>query len=134
LLQYLAGIALLGHGLGHTMGPLASYGVEIKGMSDKPSWLLGGNRTMKGKVGKAWSAIWIAAIVPFVISSAGAFMGEPWWREWAIIGSLISIAAILPWWNSVMIGVKAGFVLDIAILLVLLTSWGEDIIGFFELP
>ncbi len=134
MLQYLAALVLLGHGLGHIIGPLASFGVKIKGMSEKPSWLLPGNRDMKSTVGKAWSVIWIIAIVPFVISSVGAFMGELWWRDWAIIGSIISIAALLPWWNTVLAGVKGGLLLDFAILVVLLTSWGEDIIEFFELP
>jgi len=134
MLQYLAALVLLGHGLGHIIGPLASFGVKVKGMAERPSWMLPGNRDMKGAVGKAWSVIWIIAIIPFVISSAGAFMGELWWRDWAIIGSIISILAILPWWNSVIGGVKAGLLLDIAILIVLLTSLGEDVIEFFELP
>lgn len=134
MLQYLAALVLLGHGLGHSIGPLASLGVKIKGMNERPSWLLPGQRGMSSTVGKAWSVLWIATIVPFVISSMGAFMGEIWWRDWAIIGAVISIAAILPWWNSVIAGVKGGLLLDVAILIVLLTSWGEDIIDFFELP
>jgi hypothetical protein len=133
MLEYLAALVLLGHGLGHTIGPLASFGVKIKGMAEQPSWLLPGKQGMSGTVGKAWSVLWIAAIVPFVISSVGAFTGEVWWRDWAIIGSIISIAAILPWWNSVLVGVKGGLLLDIAILIVLLADL-NDVIDFFELP
>jgi hypothetical protein len=68
-----------------------------------------------------------------VISSVGVTTGEVWWRDWAIIGSIISIAAILPWWNSVLVGVKGGLLLDIAILIVLLADL-NDVIDFFELP
>jgi hypothetical protein len=133
MLQYLAALVLLGHGLGHAIAPIASFGVKIKGMAERPSWLLPGERGMNSTVGKAWSMIWIAAILPFVISSIGVFIGEPWWRNWAIIGAIISIVAILPWWNSVQAGVKGGLLLDIAILIVLLADW-EDVIDFFELP
>ena len=132
-LQYLAAFVIFGHGIGHITGPLSAFGVKIGGTSDRP-WILPGGYKMTSTVGKAWSVFWIAALILFVISSAGAFMGETWWRDWAILGAVVSMVAMVPWWNSILIGAKAGVFLNIAILLVLLFSWGEDIVGFFELP
>ena len=133
ILQYLAAFVILGHGLGHLTGPLASFGVKISGTSDKP-WLLPGGYKMTSTIGKAWSAFWIASLVMFVLSGLGAFMGETWWREWAIMGAVASIVAMAPWWNSILVGAKAGVLLNIAILIIVPFSWGEDVIDFFELP
>jgi hypothetical protein len=57
-----------------------------------------------------------------------------WWRTLAIIGSAVSIAAIVPWWNTVLPGAKAGVALDFAILLVILLPLGEGVTDFFEVP
>jgi hypothetical protein len=133
MLQYLAAFVILGHGIGHITGPLSAFGVKIGGTSDKP-WIMPGGHKMTSTVGKAWSVFWIAALILFVISSVGAFISEAWWRDWAIPGAVVSIVAMVPWWNSILIGAKAGVILDIAILLVLLFSWGEGIMDFFELP
>jgi len=61
-------------------------------------------------------------------------MNKEWWRQWAIIGSIVSIVAIVPWWNSVVVGAKAGVALDVAIILVLSLPWGEKITDFFDVP
>ena len=133
ILQYLAAFVIFGHGIGHLTGPLASFGVKMKGTSDN-AWLLPGGYKMTSSVGKLWSVFWIASMVLFLISSAGAFMGEVWWRDWAVIGALVSIVAMVPWWNSLLFGAKLGVLLNIAILVVVPFSWGEGIIDFFELP
>ena len=133
LLQYLAAFVIFGHGIGHLTGPLASFGVKIGGTSDEP-WLLPGGHRMTSKVGKAWSVFWFASMILFVISSIGAFMGEGWWRDWAILGSVVSLVAMVPWWKSILTGAKAGVLLNIAILIVLLYVGAEGIIDFFGLP
>lgn len=130
---YLAAFVIFGHGIGHLVGPLASFGVKIQGTSDKP-WLLPGGHLMTSKVGKAWSVFWIASLVLFLISSIGAFTGESWWREWAVIGSMVSIIAMAPWWRSILFGAKLGVVLDIVILIVVPFSWGQGIVDLFGLP
>ena len=133
VLQYLAALMLLGHGLGHLVGVLPAWTSINPGGEDKP-WILPGGHMMNSTVGKIWGVFWIAAMVLFVISSAGVFMDRHWWRQWAIIGSVVSIVAIVPWWNTVVVGAKAGVALDVAILLVLLLPWGEKIADFFEVP
>jgi hypothetical protein len=133
MLEYLAAFVIFGHGIGHLTGPLFSYGVEIGGMSDRP-WLISQTQMMRGKVGRAWSVFWIAALALFVVSSVGAFMSEIWWREWAVFGAFVSIAAMAPWWNSILVGAKAGILLNIAILLLVPLSWRQGIVELFGLP
>jgi len=134
ILQYFAALVLLGHGIGHLVGVLPAWtSIEIGGMEDK-AWILPGGHHLDSTVGKVWSVIWLAAMVLFVVSSVGVFMDKEWWRQWAIVGSIVSIAAIVPWWNSVLAGAKAGVALDIAIILVLLLLWGEKITEFFDVP
>lgn len=133
MLKYLAAIVLLGHGIGHLTGFLKSWTSIDVGFSDKP-WLLPGERKMNSSAGRAFGILWLICILIFVMSSIGIFMGEEWWRAYALIGSAVSLVAILPWWNTVMVGVKAGALLDVAIILVLLIPAGERVTDFFELP
>jgi len=133
VLQYVAALMLLGHGVGHTVGILpAWFSIDVGGES-KP-WILPGGYMMDSIAGKAWGIIWLVAMILFVVSSAGVFMDEVWWRQWAIIGSAVSIVAIVPWWNSVVVGARLGVALDVAIILVLLLPWGDTITNFFEVP
>ncbi len=61
-------------------------------------------------------------------------MDERWWRMLALTGSVVSIVAIAPWWNTIMVGAKMGVAFDAAIILVLLLPWGEKFADFFEVP
>ena len=133
ILQYLAVLVLLGHGLGHMVGILPAWASFDVGGEDTP-WILPGDHKMDSTVGKIWGVVWLAAMVLFVVSSAGVLMNKEWWRQWAIIGSIVSIVAIVPWWNSVVVGAKAGVALDVAIILVLSLPWGEKITDFFDVP
>ena len=133
VLQYLAGLVLLGHGIGHLMGFMESWTSINVGFTDKP-WIFGGNYMMDSTLGKAFGIVWLVAMVLFIGSGFGVLTGHTWWRTLAIIGSLISLVGILPWWNTVVVGVKLGALLDVAILLVLLLSQGDAITDFFEVP
>lgn len=133
MLEYLAALVLLGHGLGHTIGFAASWSNIETGLPDRP-WLLGGDVRMKSPAGKAFGLLFLVAAALFVISAALAAMGSTDWRAFALSGSAVSAIAILPWWNSVIAGVKLGFLLDAAIVLVLLVPGGESFVEFFNLP
>jgi len=133
LWQYLALLVILGHGIGHLIGVLASWTSIDVGFKDA-AWLFPGGHKMKSAIGRAWGLLWIVAMVFFVGSALGILLDEEWWRFLAVIGSVVSLVAILPWWKSVIGGVKAGAVLDIAIILVLLLPWGKEITDFFEVP
>jgi len=133
-LEYLAALVLLGHGVGHLVGVLPAWAsIGMGGVKDRP-WILPGGHLMDSAVGKLWGVVWLAAMILFMISSAGVLLDKWWWRQWAVVGSVVSIVAIVPWWNSVVAGAKAGVALDVAIILVLLLPWGEKITDFFEVP
>jgi hypothetical protein len=129
----LAALVLLGHGVGHLMGFMESWTSINVGFTDKP-WIFGGKYMMDSTVGKTFGILWLVALALFVGSAFGVLTGDTWWRTLAIIGSVVSLVGIIPWWNTVMLGVKAGALLDVAILLVLLFSQGEPITRFFDVP
>ena len=133
VLQFLAAIVLIAHGIGHSIGFLGPWFGVYAGTTEKP-WILPGARPFNGTAGKTWGALWLGALMLFVVSGVGVFMDETWWRTPAIVGSLVSIVATVPWWNTVLPGAKAGVALDVAILLVLLLPFGEDVTEFFEAP
>lgn len=93
-----------------------------------------GDYTLDSSVGMAWGLLWGVAMIFLVGSGLGVLLGEEWWRFLAIAGSVISIVAVVPWWESVVAGAKAGVALDVAVLLVLVLPWGERITEFFEVP
>ncbi len=131
--QYVAALMLIGHGIGHLTGILAAWTSINPGFVRKP-WIFPGNQVIDSSVGKAWSGLWLISTVLFVASGIAVLMSEDSWRFLAIAGSAVSIAAMGPWWNAIMAGAKAGILLDVAILLVLLLPWGDGITDFFEVP
>lgn len=133
VLEYLAALVLIGHGLGHLIGFMDSWTSIDVGFTDKP-WIFGGKYMMDSDLGKAFGLLWLVAMVLFIGSAAGILSGETWWRIFAIMGSIVSLVGIIPWWNTVLLGVKAGAALDVAILLVLLLSQGETVTKFFHVP
>lgn len=133
LLTVVAALVLIGHGIGHTIGFLGPWFGVYQGTTSKP-WILPGARPLNSTAGREWGIVWLCAMILFIGSGIGVFLDETWWIPLAIVGSVVSIVAIVPWWNTVLPGAKAGVALDVAILLVLLLPWGEGITDFFEVP
>jgi len=133
VLQYLAALVLVAHGLGHSVYVLASWMSVDAGFSDKP-WILPGDYMLDSTVGIIWGVFWGVALVLFAAAGTGVLMGKEWWRTCALIGSVVSLAAILPWAGTVVSGALAGAALDVAIILVLLLPFGEKVTDFFEVP
>ena len=80
--EYLAALVILGHGIGHLMGLMASWtSIDVK-LKDA-AWLLPGGHKMNSSVGRAWSLFWALAMVVFVASAVGILLGEEWWRTLA---------------------------------------------------
>jgi len=133
VLQYLAALVLIGHGIGHTTGFFESWTSIKVGFHDRP-WIFDDKTKLKSTVGKAFGILWVVCIPIFILAGVAILMEGTWWRETALIGSVISAAAMLPWWNAMIGGAKAGLLLNIAIIVVLLVPGGEQIIDFFEVP
>ena len=133
VLQYLAALVLIGHGIGHTTGFFESWTSIKVGFHDRP-WIFDDKTKLKSPIGKAFGILWVVCIPIFILAGVAILMEGTWWRETALIGSVISAAAMLPWWNAMIGWAKAGLLLNIAIIVVLLVPGGEQIIDFFEVP
>ena len=133
VLEYVAALVIIGHGIGHATGFLESWTSIKVGFHDAP-WLFDGKTKLKSPVGKAFGTLWLVCIPIFIVAGIGILLGDVWWRETAVIGSVVSIVAMLPWWKAMIGGAKAGLLLNLAIIIVLLVPGGDQIANFFEVP
>lgn len=119
LVPTILGIALVAHGVGHML-----WLVSLLGMADwrqvTDSWLI--TPRFGCYVTQAvGTIIWLAAIGAFLAAAFGVFVGVPWWREAAVIGSIVSLLGLFLFWkNPPTQGVIAATIVDIALLVALL--------------
>jgi uncharacterized membrane protein YphA (DoxX/SURF4 family) len=135
ILRYVLALALIMHGVGHVMGFIAAWTPTIEvGFSSAPSILWSG-ATVESAVGKAFGLLWLVACVGSVGAGFGLLFGHEWWRALAVASAFISLAAIVPWWNTVPAGARfGGVVFDLVIIALLLFPWSQRITTTFQLP
>jgi hypothetical protein len=127
ILRWAIIVVLLAHGIGHIMGFLESWTTIPMGFTNQP-WLLSNSVTIESAAGRAFGLLWLVAMIAFLGAVFGLVTHQEWWRTLAIAAAFISLMAILPWWNTVTAGARWGALLvDAAILLALLPTWGEQI-------
>lgn len=127
IIKYVVVLVLLFHGAGHVMGFLAAWTKLPMGFVDRP-WVFGGDVKIDTPVGRAFGLIWLVALVGFLAAGIGALVGQEWWTAAAVWGSVISIVAIVPWWNTVTPGARIWPILvDVLVLAVLLGPWRDQI-------
>lgn len=127
ILRWVVIIVLLAHGIGHIMGFLAAWTTVPMGFTDRP-WLFSDTITVESAVGRAFGLLWLVAMIAFLGAAFGLIGHQVWWRPLLIAAAVISLAAILPWWNTVTAGPRFGAVLvDLVILIALLPPWGLQI-------
>ncbi len=127
LWRYLLAIALIGHGIGHVMGFLAAWTKLPMGFSKVP-WVLPGGFTINSAVGRAFGLLWLVAMIGFIGAGLGVLgiaVQQDWWRPLALASAVISLVAIVPWWNTV--GPKLGPLLFDLIVLAGLLFWGDQL-------
>ncbi|NIM95805.1 MAG: hypothetical protein GTO18_19060 [Anaerolineales bacterium] len=128
VISIVVGIILLVHGIGHIMGFLASWTNLPMGFTDRP-WIFSGGIHMKSVVGKVFGLLWLVAMIGFIASAIGIFTNQSWWPTTAVAASVVSLVAIVPWWNTVTPGSRVGAVIvDVITLVALLGPWKESII------
>jgi ABC-type Fe3+ transport system permease subunit len=132
-LRHIAILVLAGHGIGHIWASLASFTSIKTGFKDNP-WMFSDIVTIDSTTGHVFGILAIIVVVLFVGSALGVLMEKNWWRQLAIVGSVISLAIIIPFWNSVIVGMLAGAALDVAIILTLMLPWGEKLTEYFGVP
>lgn len=129
--KYLIAAVVIMHGLGHLAGVGAAFTPSRSGFADKP-WIFSRGVTVAGAAGKVFSLVWLAAVILLVASGIGLIAGQPWCTTAAIAGAIFSLVAIVPWWQAVVPGARAGALLDVVILVALLGPWKEQVLSFLH--
>jgi hypothetical protein len=127
MLRLIIGIVLIAHGIGHSMGFLASWTTIPSGLTTG-HWILSSDITMDSTVGRIFGLIWLLALAGLAAAGIGLIFQQSWWQTVAVVSSIVSLVAILPWLNLMPLFSAIGAVLvDLAVLLVLLTPLGEQV-------
>jgi hypothetical protein len=127
MLKYIVGFGLIVHGLAHISGLLGLLTSGTQAFPDK-AWLFSEGVTARGTFGKAFSLVWLVALVGLIAAGAGLVLGQSWWPTVSVVAAGASLLAIVPWLRAVPPGAWAGGVLDLLILMALLGPWAERIV------
>jgi lipoprotein signal peptidase len=93
MLRTILALVIAAHGIGHFLFLVPLLGIADWGQSTR-SWLLV-DHTAARFVG---SLFWIAVIVAFGAAVFGLLGQHSWWRNAAILASVISIVALILFW------------------------------------
>ena len=93
-----------------------------------PNLGFGGEIKIQTPIGRAFGLLWLGALVGFIAAGIGVLLRHEWWSAPAFWSSVISIVAIVPWWNTITPSARVWPVLvDVVVLAVLLGPWREQI-------
>ena len=111
LLRVLLIVALVVHGLSHLIWFLAAWTPIKLGVVDGP-WILPGEVTLTGVVGRIFGLIALLAMALLLIAAVALVLQEPWWRAAARNGVFLSLIVVLPWYPRIphRIGLQAVIV------------------------
>jgi hypothetical protein len=127
IIHYIVVAAFIMHGLAHFSGFIASWTKGGAGFTPNPS-LLSKGLTLQSPLGKVFGLLWLGAVVALVGSGLDLVFHFETWPLLPIARSLVSLLVIVPWWNTVPPGAKAGAAFDLLTLLALLSPWKEQIL------
>jgi len=126
VIPYLIALPLIGHGLVHLSGVFAPWMRNLQGYTDT-AWIFSSRITLTSVLGKGYSLVWLAASACLLLAGAGSLFRQRYWIPAAVAGSLLSLAAILPWWKAVPPGAKVGALFDLITLALLFSPCREKI-------
>jgi hypothetical protein len=127
MLKYAIGLLLIVHGIAHLTGLLGAFASGEQSFKDLP-WLFSRGITARSAVGKAWALLWLVALIGFVGSGLGLFLGQEWWVTLAVAAAAVSLVAMVPWLRVVPPGAWAGVLLDLLILAALVPPWSVRVL------
>lgn len=123
-------LALIAHGLGHVMSFLSAWTTVPMGFTNSP-WIFSQDVFITSPIGRLFGLFALAVVAVTAAAGIGALSGRPWWPTAAVIGAVLSLILILPWWNTFTPGSRLWAVLaDVVILVALLPGWREQVIAF----
>jgi hypothetical protein len=128
LLHYLISVVFIMHGLAHLSGVMAAFTARDVGFSDKP-WLFSTGATLRSPIGQLFGLVWLAAAIALVGSGLSLLFHWGGWLALPIAGSILSLIAIVPWWNTVVPGARAGAAFDGLMLIGLVAPWSQQVMA-----
>jgi hypothetical protein len=118
---------LVTHGLAHIFDLIALLKPGGQGKDKKPG-ASRSRRTLTTFRSRVNALSWLAAAWLLTGAGIGIFLSKDWWSTIAVIGAVLSITAIVPWWNRTRRSARLGLILDVIIIVGLLTPLKEKII------
>ena len=131
MLRLIFAVPLIGHGLAHISGFIASWTNNDAGYGRRP-WIFSSGVGLQGPVGRLFGLLWLASAAALVASGIGLALETTWWQTVGIIGAVLSLVVIIPWWNTVPSGAKIGAAFDLLILILLLTPLKDAVLGLIN--
>jgi len=96
------------------------------GFTDNP-WLITKGITIKTPLGRSFGILWMLSMIAFISSGVAIVLAHFWWLEALLAGSVLSLIAIIPWWNTVSFCAKIGAIFDLLLIAFVLCPWCEQI-------
>jgi hypothetical protein len=96
LFRLLVVVMLVMHGLSHVIWFLASWTSMRTGVGDGP-WILPGEVTIRGRIGKAMGLLALIVVVVFVTAATMLLAEVDTWNGVANIGVFLSYGVVVPW-------------------------------------
>jgi len=127
MLHFIVIAAFILHGLAHLSGFMASWTRNSSGFSDRP-WVLSTGVTLHSGTGHIFGLLWLVAAICSMGAGIGLAVQQAWWPILAVAQAIVSLIVIVPWWNTVVPGAKAGAVFDVLVLTALLLPWQDSVI------
>jgi hypothetical protein len=118
---------LAAHGIGHALGWMPAWGLTaFEGVSSR-SWALTGVLG-DGAARAVGGVLFVVPMVGFVAAAAGLMLGQPWWRQAAVVSATLSLAATALYPQAFTPAATAGSVAVNLVVLygVLVAGWGAE--------
>ena len=135
ILRIVIAIILIGHGIGHIMGFVGTWTnwqpFTEPSFNHEP-WIFSDGVFIQSVLGKIFGIFWLLAMIGFFAAAVGLIANQSWWSSIVIIASILSLLAVIPWWNTFTPGIMSkvsAVVVDIIILVALIGPWKDVILA-----
>lgn len=130
LLKIAVGGVIGAHAIGHVLGWMPAWGLaKFEGMSSH-SWLLNG-LVGDGSARLIGGVLWFVPMVGFLAATGAFFLGHAWWRPLAVGSAMVSLGALVLFFDALPVSSRIGCVaVDLAVLYGLLVAdWPSAAVG-----
>ena len=135
ILRIVIAIILIGHGIGHIMGFVGTWTnwqpFTEPSFNNEP-WIFSDGVFIQSVLGKVFGIFWLLAMIGFFAAAVGLIANQSWWSSIVIIASILSLLAVIPWWNTFTPGIMSkvsAVVVDIIILVALMAPWKDVLLA-----